>query len=226
MHKRAVFLSVATAAAAVALACGKTSGNATSELADAGLEADSGLPPGACHLDEDCFLDFGGEGSCLFATGAACGTYGTCTVVAPVDTDVDTCETTACGCDGTPRLQPCGLPAGFTRGNVVHLGPCEDGSVPCDPDAAAACPGGATCGYLVADACDASARCFDGVDPTLPHDMLEEDFCGCDGQMVDVRIGDVTFPGLFAVAPSPVRAGGNAQCLPDAGVLDAGTDAD
>jgi hypothetical protein len=173
-------------------------------------------PDGPCASDEDCVLDQ----SCLFPVGAACGSTGTCMTVPENGPgcaeagSLDPTQQTSCSCDGSPRYQPCALPAGYTRGDIVHPGPCADGGQVCDP-AARDCPDQQICGFRVSDGCSVTtAHCFDGPDPTsgIPGVLLE--VCGCDG-----GVGS-TFPDteLYVTIPVPE--------LDSCRIVDAGADAD
>jgi hypothetical protein len=180
---------------------------------DAG--ADRALPVGTCLRDEDCT----GESYCLFVVGAACGSIGTCMSVpdnGPGCADagfLDPTQETSCSCDGTPRYQPCALPAGYTRGDIVHPGPCADGGQVCDPEARN-CPDQQICGFRVADGCGVTtAHCFDGPDPTIGAPGVLLDVCGCDGGMGS------TFPDTDLYVSVPVPG------LDSCRIVDAGPDA-
>jgi hypothetical protein len=183
---------------------------------DGGSSSDAQRAPGgACATDLDCL----GDQECLFPTAAACGSTGTCTSVpenGPGCAEaglLDPTEQTSCACDGTARYQPCALPAGYTRGNILHPGSCADGGQVCDPQTSS-CPAHQICGFRVADGCSGIAYCFDAPDPTIAIPGVLENLCGCDGGVAS------TYPDTSLYVSSPAR--GPLPCS----ASDAGADAD
>jgi hypothetical protein len=224
---------VAASAGGVVVACSNDSPSGDSGRADAtsaatgdGSPPDYGsvpghlpdgapLPGGECLTDNDCTSP--GNQRCLYPVGATCGSLGACTGLptsAPACADAGFDEVTACSCDGTPRVQLCTQPAGFTRGDIVHAGPCADGGQACTPGQSD-CPDGQICGFRVADGCSVTtAHCFDGPDPTVGTSQALLEVCSCDGGRAQ------TFAGNQDIVAAPVTS------LDSCPLLDGGADAD
>lgn len=91
------------------------------------------------------------------------------------------------------------------------------GTIVGDCGAGGSCPSGSSCFYAIGS-CSATAQCVENPGPGVGECDLEEELCGCDGQMVETGCAE---PNGFATGPTT----GTQDCLfgsPDGGARDTG----
>jgi len=151
-----------------AAACG---GQTLGDLDAGGDAASSGGDGGPCTTSAQC----GPGGACGFAESAGCAALGQCFQVGPV------CKgfSPGCSCQGQTINAVCnGLPNGYARAPLMHLGACEAiDAGPGPGDAAAMFPCGSTACVPGQDICYVPANVGPDAGTCMPSNGCTD--CAC-----------------------------------------------